>query len=83
MYKNDNLIRANAKYVPVYCKNDVFENGFIFSEFSTHFTRIIEDANQIKICYVKPLDQNLTAITDLGTDEMRVLYSPGFITGEQ
>ena len=53
------------------------------SEFSTHFTRIIEDADQTIICNVRPLDQNLTAITDLGTDEMRVLYSPGFITGEQ
>ena len=54
---------------------------FIFSsEYSVHFTKIRPGGI---LCRVKPNNQERRAITDLGTDEMRVLYSPGFNNGEQ
>ena len=44
------------------------------SEYSVHFTKLKEGG----ICKVKRNKQERRAITNLGTDEMRVLYSPGF-----
>jgi hypothetical protein len=49
------------------------------NEFSTHFTRLRQSGT---VCNVRAREQEIRAIETQGTEEMRILNSPGFLEGE-
>ena len=87
LYQNKQLKAAGPKYI-----NQTVEFAcvlslllFMCSDYSVHFIKIRpkSDNSQETICNVRPKNQNVSTIPDLGTKEMRVLFSPGFEKEEQ
>lgn len=52
------------------------------NQYSIHYTRLRQSTSGYLECNVRAKEQLVTNITDLGTQEMRIMYSPGFIKGE-
>ena len=57
--------------------------SFFGSQYSVHHTRLRESSSGYLECNVRASEQIVSDITSLGTQEMRVLYSPGFINQVQ
>ena len=57
--------------------------SLLCSEYSVHYTRIKPNSFGHPQCNVRAKDQYVGAIPDLGTEEMRIMYSQGFITGDE
>lgn len=57
--------------------------SFYRSQYSIHHTRLRQSTSGYLECNVRASEQLVTDITDLGTQEMRIMYSPGFIQGEE
>ena len=51
--------------------------AYTFSEYSVHYTRMVK-INETITCKAKKWKQYVAPISNLGTDSMKVLYSPGF-----
>jgi len=54
-----------------------------YSEFSVHHTLLREGQSGFVECLVRRRDQFVNPITDLGTEEMRIIYSSGFTQGDK
>ena len=54
----------------------------LFSQYSVHHTRLRESPSGFVECNVRAKLQDIADITDLGTEDMRILYSPGFIAND-
>lgn len=53
------------------------------SEFTIHRTQLKQGESGFVRCIVKRMGQRRLPITDLGTEEMRIIYSSGFTIGEK
>ena len=53
------------------------------SEFTIHHTQLKEGESGFIRCIVKKAGQRRLPITDLGTEEMRIIYSSGFTQEEK
>ena len=51
----------------------------VYSQYSIHHTRLRESPSGFVECNVRAKLQEIADITDLGTEDMRIIYSPGFI----
>ena len=51
------------------------------SQYSVHHTRLRQSSSGYLECNVRAREQDIRTISNLGTDELRILYSPGFILG--
>ena len=56
---------------------ETIANFTFFSEYSIHFTKFRRNKT-INKCKVKSWGEYVGDIPNLGTDEMKILYSPGF-----
>lgn len=54
-----------------------------YSEYSVHHTRLRQGSSGFLECNVRAAQQDIRGITNLGTDEMRIMFSPGFVLNEQ
>ncbi|CAI8036337.1 hypothetical protein GBAR_LOCUS20360 [Geodia barretti] len=51
------------------------------NQYSVHHTRLRQSSSGYLECNVRAREQDIRTISNLGTDELRILYSPGFILG--
>ena len=49
------------------------------SQYTIHHTKLRESLSGFLECNVRKKEQIRTTITDLGTQDMRIMYSPGFV----
>jgi hypothetical protein len=52
------------------------------NQYSVHHTRLRESPSGFVECNVRARLQDIADITNLGTDDMRIIYSPGFIIND-
>ena len=65
-----------------FCSQYFNINSIFCSQYSIHYTRLRVSSSGAVECNVRAKNQIIHNITDLGND-VKVIYSPGFLTGQR
>ena len=60
----------------------VLKLPLLYSQYQIHHTRLRESQSGFLECNVRAKLQEVADITDLATDNLKIIFSPGFILGD-
>ena len=58
---------------------DIIEFSYLYSQYTIHYTHLVESQSGGIQCNVRIKHQQIRNITNIGTEDMKMIHSPGFI----